>query len=163
MAKLTDTQLIVLSKAAVREDGAAIIPERLNKAAASKLAKSLVSRKLLREVRSKPGMPVWYEDEEGRGTSLIITRDGRAAIGIEEESNEGQRELDGHKTGQRWARAPNADSTKAPGERQRAETRIKAGTHHQAAFEEVGRDAGCTDRCYGLAAPYRAGGSDRAA
>ena len=42
MAKLTDTQLIVVSKAAVREDGAAIIPERLNKAAASKLAKSLV-------------------------------------------------------------------------------------------------------------------------
>ena len=97
MAKLTDTQLIVVSKAAVREDGAAIIPERLNKAAASKLAKSLVSRKLLREVRSKPGMPVWYEDEEGRGTSLIITRDGRAAIGIDEESNEGQRNSTGTK------------------------------------------------------------------
>jgi hypothetical protein len=62
MAKLTDTQLIILSKAAAREDGTAMIPDGLNKAAASKLAKSLVSRKLMRELRSWPGMPVWHED-----------------------------------------------------------------------------------------------------
>jgi hypothetical protein len=36
MAKLTDTQLIVLSKAAARDDGIASIPARLNKAAAAK-------------------------------------------------------------------------------------------------------------------------------
>ena len=97
MAKLTDTQLIVLSKAAVREDGAATVPEGLNKAAASKVGASLVSRKLMREVRFKPGMPVWYEDDEGRGRSLILTRDGRAAIGIEEDTNEGQRDSTGTK------------------------------------------------------------------
>src|SRR3954452_4626216 len=70
MAKLTDTQLIVLSKAAARSDGTAIIPEGLNKAAAAKVAASLLSHKLMREVRSKPDMPLWREDEEGRGTSL---------------------------------------------------------------------------------------------
>src|SRR4051812_3982931 len=75
MAKLTDTQLIVLSKAAARDDGVATIPEGLNKAAAAKVGASLVSRKLMREVQSKPDMPVWREDEEGRGTSLIITRE----------------------------------------------------------------------------------------
>jgi hypothetical protein len=69
MAKLTDTQLIVLSKAAARDDGLATIPEGLNKAAASKVGASLVTRKLMREVQSKPDMPVWREDEEGRGTS----------------------------------------------------------------------------------------------
>src|SRR4051795_2685999 len=37
MAKLTNTQLIVLSKAAARNDGTAIIPEGLNKAAATKV------------------------------------------------------------------------------------------------------------------------------
>jgi Protein of unknown function (DUF3489) len=84
MAKLTDTQLIVLSKAAARDDGLAIIPEGLNRAAAAKVAASLVSRKLMREIRSKPGMPVWHDDEEGRGTSLVITRAGRDAIGIED-------------------------------------------------------------------------------
>ena len=54
--------------------GTATIPEGLNKAAASKVGASLVTRKLMREVQSKPDMPVWLEDEEGRGTSLIITR-----------------------------------------------------------------------------------------
>src|SRR3954449_11317909 len=88
MAKLTDTQLIVLSKAAARNDGTAIIPEGLNKAAAAKVAASLVSRKLMREVRSKPDMPVWREDEEGRGTSLVITREGREAIGLEHGEND---------------------------------------------------------------------------
>jgi hypothetical protein len=51
MTKLSDTQLIVLSKAAARDDGIATIPEGLNKAAAAKVASSLVSRKLMREVR----------------------------------------------------------------------------------------------------------------
>ena len=87
MAKLTDTQLVVLSKAAARNDGLATIPERLNKAAAAKVGASLVSRTLMREVRSKPDMPVWHEDEEGRGTSLVITREGREAIGIEDDDS----------------------------------------------------------------------------
>jgi hypothetical protein len=87
MAKLTDTQLIVLSKAAARDDGAATVPDALNKAAASKLGASLVSRKLMREVSSKPGMPVWQENEEGRRTSLIITCDGRGEISVDEETH----------------------------------------------------------------------------
>ena len=92
MAKLTDTQLIVLSKAAARDDGAATVPDGVNKAAASKLGASLVSRKLMWEVGSKPGMPVWEENEEGRGTSLIITREGREVIGVAAEPNVGAQE-----------------------------------------------------------------------
>jgi hypothetical protein len=87
MARLTDTQLMVLSKAAAREDGLATVPDGLNKAAASKVGASLVSRKLMRELRSKAGMPVWREDEEGRGTSLVITRGGREAIGVEQDQD----------------------------------------------------------------------------
>ena len=55
MAKLTDTQLVVLSKASERDDGAARIPERMNRAAAAKVGASLIARKLRREIRSKPG------------------------------------------------------------------------------------------------------------
>ncbi|MFO1167569.1 MAG: DUF3489 domain-containing protein [Rhodoblastus sp.] len=83
MAKLTDTQLVVLSKAAARDDGLAVVPPRMNKGAASKVGSSLVARKLMRELKAKPGMPVWREDEDGRGISLIITRAGRDAIGLE--------------------------------------------------------------------------------
>ncbi len=88
MAKLTDTQLIVLSKAARRDDGAAIFPERMNKAAAAKVGSSLVRRKLMREVRAKPGMPEWRKDEDGRSISLVIMRAGRDAIGVEDDLGE---------------------------------------------------------------------------
>ncbi len=88
MAKLTDTQLIVLSKAAEREDGAAVLPDRINKAAAAKVAASLVVRKLIREVRARNGMPVWRIDEDGRCISLVITRAGRDAIGVADEPSE---------------------------------------------------------------------------
>jgi hypothetical protein len=90
MAKLTDTQLIVLSKAARREDGAAGVPDRMNKTAAAKVGASLVVRRLMREIRAKPGMPVWRMDDDGRRVSLIITRAGRDAIGVEDDAGETQ-------------------------------------------------------------------------
>lgn len=89
MAKLTDTQLIVLSKAAAGEDGLAVVPAKMNKAAASKVGSSLVARKLMRELKAKPGMPVWREDEDGRGISLMITRAGRDAIGVDDVAEAG--------------------------------------------------------------------------
>jgi hypothetical protein len=84
MVKLTDNQLIVLSKAAASEDGAAVLPLTMNKAAAAKIGSSLIGRKLMREIRSKPGMPVWHGDADGRSMSLVITRAGRDAIDINE-------------------------------------------------------------------------------
>src|ERR1700687_4561615 len=104
MAKLTDTQLIVLSAAAARDDGVAVLAAKMNRAAASKVGASLVTRKLMREMRSKPGMPVWRKDEDDRPISLMITRAGRDAIGAEEDgaagaqrpSNERPREKKAH-------------------------------------------------------------------
>jgi hypothetical protein len=81
MVKLTDNRRIVLSKAAAREDGAAVVLSRMTKAAAAKIGSSLIGRKLIREIRSKPGMPVWRENADGRSISLLITRAGRDAIG----------------------------------------------------------------------------------
>ncbi|MGO9432611.1 DUF3489 domain-containing protein [Rhodoblastus sp.] len=85
MAKLTDTQLIVLSAAAARDDGIAIAPAKMNKAAASKVGSSLVARKLMREARSRSGMPIWRVDKDDRPISLVITRAGRNAIGVDED------------------------------------------------------------------------------
>jgi hypothetical protein len=84
MVNLTDNQLIVLSKAAAREDGAAVLPLTMNKAAAVKVGSGLIGRKLMREIRSKPGMPVWHGDADGRSMSLVITRAGRDTIDINE-------------------------------------------------------------------------------
>jgi hypothetical protein len=83
--RLTDTQLIVLSRAAQREDGAATLPEGMTEKAVEKLAVTLVERELVREIRAKPGMPVWRRSEEGRSQALIITKLGRIAIKAEDE------------------------------------------------------------------------------
>ena len=85
MPKLTDTQLIVLSKAAQREEGAAVVPDRINRAAAEKVSASLIARNLMHEVHAMPGMPVWRTDERDQPMSLVITKEGRHAIGIEDE------------------------------------------------------------------------------
>lgn len=89
MPKLTDTQLIVLSKAAQREDGAATQPQGMTKAALVKLASILVDRKLVREVRTKSGMPVWRVDDDGRSYSLVILRAGREAISLDGAGDKG--------------------------------------------------------------------------
>jgi hypothetical protein len=84
--RLTDTQLIVLSRAAQREDGAAALSEGMTEKAAQKLAAALVRRQLVREIRAKPGMPVWKRSEKGRSHALITTKLGRTAIKAEDES-----------------------------------------------------------------------------
>jgi hypothetical protein len=83
--KLTDTQNAVLSGAAQRRDGAATLPDGKNEKALQKLAATLIEQGLVREVRAKPGMPVWRHDEEGRALALIITKRGRAKIDGPEE------------------------------------------------------------------------------
>jgi hypothetical protein len=90
MAKLTDNQRVVLSKAAARADGLAVAPAGLNKASIAKIGSSLVARKLMRESRVKTGQPIWREGAGGRGVSLTITRARRDAIGVGDEVDAGK-------------------------------------------------------------------------
>ena len=113
MAKLTDTQLIMLSKAAARDDGIAVVPAKMNKAAASKVGASLLARKLMRELRSKPGMPVWREDDDGRSISLMITRAGRDAIGVDEDEQIKQAPRSDKKPATRSPSRSNGDGSKS--------------------------------------------------
>jgi hypothetical protein len=55
MPKLTDSQLVVLSKAAGRDDGVAVVPRGMGKAAAGKIGSGLVARKLMREIDRRWG------------------------------------------------------------------------------------------------------------
>ena len=112
--KLNDTQLIVLSRAAQREDGAATLPEGMTEKAAQKLAATLVERELAREIRAKPGMPVWKRTDEGRSRALIITKLGRTAIKVEDDREPEDVDVGAHgsastdkaasaQSGRRWA------------------------------------------------------------
>ncbi|MFN3312645.1 MAG: DUF3489 domain-containing protein [Hyphomonas sp.] len=86
MPKLTDTQTIVLSRAATRPGNLAMpLPEGLHGAAAQKAVTAMIARGWLEEVEAnlRRGEPMWRETGDGHGTTLIATEAGLQAIGIE--------------------------------------------------------------------------------
>ena len=96
MTKLTDTQLVILSSAAKRQDRGVLLPERLKGQAARNTVERLISRGLIEEVRATGELPVWRHDDQGR-YGLRITRAGLCAIGIEPEvegTSEGRSDSD---------------------------------------------------------------------
>ena len=86
MPKLTDTQTIVLSRAATRPGNLAMpLPEGLHGAAAQKAVTAMITRGWLQEAEAnlRRGEPMWRETGDGHGTTLIATEAGLQAIGIE--------------------------------------------------------------------------------
>jgi Protein of unknown function (DUF3489) len=78
--KLTDTQLIVLSAAAQREDRCLVAPPKLKGGSAQKFAARLLAAGLVKEIRTKPGMPAWRRDEDaGQSYALKLTAAGMKA------------------------------------------------------------------------------------
>ena len=85
MAKLSDTQLLILSAAAQREDCASVLPEKLKGRAAQKVVDTLLGRNLVTEVVRVGEMPVWRTEEDGVRYALRTTAQGLSEIGIEPE------------------------------------------------------------------------------
>lgn len=86
MPKLTDTQTIILSRAATRPGNLAMpLPEGLHGAAAQKAVTAMITRGWLEEVDAdlRRGEPLWRETGDGHGTTLVATEAGLEAIGIE--------------------------------------------------------------------------------
>ena len=84
--KFNDTQLVMMSAAAQREDRCLVAPQNLKGAAVRKVAEKLVAAGLVREIRAKPGMSAWRRDEEaGQSYALKLTAAGLKAIAVEEE------------------------------------------------------------------------------
>lgn len=86
MPKLTDTQSIILSRAATRPGNLAMpLPAGLHGAAAQKVVGMMISCGWLEEVEAdlRKGEPLWRETGDGHGTTLIATEAGLEAIGIE--------------------------------------------------------------------------------
>ena len=86
MPKLTDTQSVILSRAAARPGNLAMpLPEGLAGAAAKMAVTKMIERGWLEEVEAnlRCGDPLWRETGDGHGITLIATEAGIAAIGIE--------------------------------------------------------------------------------
>ncbi len=86
MPKLTDTQTLILSRAAARPGNLAMpLPEGLHGAAAKMAVDRMIANGWLEEVVAdlRKGEPLWRETGDGHGTTLIATEAGLEAIGIE--------------------------------------------------------------------------------
>ena len=86
MPKLSDSQLVILSAAAKRRDGAVLpLPRSLkvNKAAATTVLKSLLKKGLVAERPAAADAAHWRETRDGGRTALAIADAGLQAIGVE--------------------------------------------------------------------------------
>jgi DNA-binding MarR family transcriptional regulator len=90
MPKLTDSQLVILSAAARRQDGAVLpLPRSLkvNKAAATTVLKSLLKKGLVAERPAAADEAHWRETRDGRRMALAITDAGLQAIGVDRKTS----------------------------------------------------------------------------
>jgi hypothetical protein len=88
MTQLSDTQALILSAAAQREDRIALpLPASLRGGAAAKVVGALIAEGLIEEVDAdvSSGELLWRETGDGHGVMLVATDAGLAAIGIEPE------------------------------------------------------------------------------
>ena len=82
---LTDTQLVMLSAAAMREDRCLTLSPSLRGAQVRKTGETLIKAGLVREVKAKLSSPVWRRDDEtGLAYALKLTAAGVKAIAIDE-------------------------------------------------------------------------------
>ena len=85
MHELTDTQILILSRASQRDDRIALpLPGRLHGAAAKKVVAPLIERGLLTEVDADPRKrgALWRQRQDGTFATLAITDAGLEAIGV---------------------------------------------------------------------------------
>jgi hypothetical protein len=88
MTKLSDTQRVILSRAAQHDALLATPPAKLAAAARQAVLRSMIGKGLLEEVpapREAIGLG-WRQDEDGAWIALRITAAGLAAIGVEPEA-----------------------------------------------------------------------------
>lgn len=96
MTKLSDTQLVILSAAAQREDRNVLpLPGSLRGGAAAKVVGALLKRGLIAETATDNQTKadaalnrIWRNDEDGNAILLHITDAGLAVIGVEPESGD---------------------------------------------------------------------------
>src|ERR1043166_6098365 len=98
--KLTDAQLVLLSRACQRDDGALEIPDDL-KDSSKKIIDKLLSAKMLEEVLAIPGFRVWRRDEQEGPIGLQIPDEGLKAIRANAARPEQQASKHGKKPPQR--------------------------------------------------------------
>lgn len=92
--KLSDTQLVLLSKASQRDDRCLELPAALKGGAAQKVVSKLLTEGLVEELRARGDLPVWRRDEEDGPCAVRITKRGLQAIRTDDVNEEGSHQPD---------------------------------------------------------------------
>ncbi len=118
--KLTDTQLVLLSAAAQRDDGAIEIGPKLKGNAAQKVLSKLLSEHLIEEIPARGPLPVWRRVEDKGALALRITEHGLAAIGADQDGTAAKAdETPSEQSAERNRRQPQPHSRRAGSNRKR--------------------------------------------
>jgi hypothetical protein len=81
---LTDPQLVLLSAASLRDDGAIEVPDDPRNGAARRAVDRLLSAGLIEEIPARGSRLVWRRDAFRGPIGLRITKDGLAAISADD-------------------------------------------------------------------------------
>ncbi len=147
MPKLSDTQLVILSAAARRQDGTVLpLPRSLkvNKAAATTVLKSLLKKGLVAERPAAADEAHWRETRDGGRTALAIADTGLQAIGVEVDRKTGKQSPSTKaRPKQRRRRAePKPSSSKAKG--RTSPPAVRPGTKQALLIDLLKRRKGAT-------------------
>jgi hypothetical protein len=87
--KFPDTQLVMLSAAAQRDDRSFTAPEKLKGGAADKVARKLIAARLVKEVKAKAGTPIWRRRDAHNAPSYALkpTAAGFKAIAMTQDDD----------------------------------------------------------------------------
>jgi hypothetical protein len=125
--KLTDTQLVLLSAAAQRQDGTVDLGSKLKGSAGLKVIDKLLRAELVEETPATDGLPVWRRDDQGRARALRITEGGLVVIGAGQGAEGGVAEAPPRKRGTKRP-AGRAPGRSAAPRKPAGETRHKPAT-----------------------------------
>jgi hypothetical protein len=140
--KLTDRQLVLLSRAIQRDDGALEIPDDL-KGSTKKTVDKLLGAKMLEEVLATRGFPVWRRDEQEGPIGLQITEKGLKAIRANASQPKQQAPKHGKKP-QQQSRKPAARKPKGRAGRRVSSRKTRANSKQDKIIEMLRRPQGAT-------------------
>ena len=98
MPRLTDTQLVILSAAAGRDDRSVLpLPTslKIRGGAVTGTLNGLLKKGLVAEETAARDAPAWREGNDGQRLALVISDAGLAAIGVDESDAPGRRDAAG--------------------------------------------------------------------
>ena len=147
MPKLTDTQLVILSAAARRQDRAVLpLPKslKIKGGATTKTLEGLRKKGLLEEKPATRNAAAWREEDDGRRMMLVINDAGLQAIGVDaDEKTSKQSDPTKTKPKQRGRRAePKPSGAKPNGRKLR--TAARQGTKQALLIDLLKRKKGAT-------------------